>query len=599
MSGAFTSQYEFDTALHRLISRGNDGHLQVGLCSLEIFRFEHGVPLVSISTDGTDIPHLYTYSDALIKHQQRAQAVSEIVEINGLEANYYLQSQIAITLGYQDPDARYNALFPSPTAGFTGMYAGGAWASNLGVWPGADIFTISFANGTRAEVKPTSTWPVTNGPMNFSDADDLFQAACVPNPKSKHVFGSVPGMYLGPPAHQLPPSGSDAYPEPERVDTNGLVRGYYLDSASLPDVCVLQIATFHIGQGSLEFLETTQEFLEQATRDGKRKLLLDLSGNGGGDVIPGLNLFRILFPAQPIYSATRFRSTELLNILGEIFSLASSGASTEPVLDPPLAFQSAVGPDQEKHPFSSWEDLFGPDKRIQGDNMSSLYAVFDLDAASTSLDPISGYGPVQSSTAPGLFEPENILVVTDGRCASTCAILVGLLQAQGVRTLAFGGRPRRAPMQAVGGVKGGQRWSLRTISRHIRTARELLDKERALAAAQPSTGRQHAVEDLIRRLDDLAPPALPLSTRQEDDYLEWEFALRFDTYGQSSVNFRDAYKPGMETTPWQFLYEAADCRLFLTLENVMDPASQWASAARAIFGDDESGSRKCVSTHND
>lgn len=135
-----------------------------------------------------------------------------------------------------------------------------------------------------------------------------------------------------------------------------------------------------------------------------------------------------------------------------------------------------------------------------------------------------------------------------------------LLRQQGVRTLAFGGRPRHGPMQAVGGVRGGQRWSLRAIEKHVQTALRLAtDVLRAPAEA--------------RRLATLAPPRLA------------DFPLQFDRYGQGGVNFRDAYGPGDDETPLQFVYEAADCRRFFTLRNVMEPATMWADAAQAMFGE--------------
>lgn len=595
ISGAFLSQFEFDNSLHQLISQANDGHLQIGLCSREIFRFQHGDPLTSISRDGLDLPQLYVYSDAVLIYNGQADFISPVVEINGLGADYYLQSRIAVNIGYQDPDARYNALFPSPAAGFTGTYSGGAWASKSGEWPGSATLMIKFANGTQMVVKPAATWPTTNGPMNYTSGRALFEAACLPSSNSKYIFGSSPGMYLGRPAYELPASGPSAYPAPNTQDSSGLVRSYSMDNAAQRDVAVLQITSFRVGgRDSRDFSATIRHSLESASNSGKTKLLLDLSGNEGGDVIPGFDLFRMLFPDQPIQSSTRFRSTELLDVLGQVFSEVNHGPNVKAVLDPPLAFQNAVSPDQEENVFASWKELFGPDSEIQRDNMSNAYAVFNLATASTTNKPISGYGSVPLVPKARLFNPESIVVVTDGRCASTCAIVVGLLQAQGVRTLAFGGRPRKAPMQAVGGVKGGQRWSLRTISRHIRTAKELLAEEYGSTAVQNNSTRRRALELLTRKLNDLAPPALPAVPRKEDDYLEWEFALRFDTYGQSSVNFRDAYLPVNETTPWQFTYEAADCRLFLTLENVMDPASRWVSASRAMFGEGNIGPGKCV-----
>ncbi|KAJ5102410.1 hypothetical protein NUU61_004632 [Penicillium alfredii] len=36
--------------------------------------------------------------------------------------------------------------------------------------------------------------------------------------------------------------------------------------------------------------------------------------------------------------------------------------------------------------------------------------------------------------------------------------------------------------------------------------------------------------------------------------------------------------------PLQFVYEAADCRLFYTYDNIVHPATGWNAAARAIWG---------------
>lgn len=53
------------------------------------------------------------------------------------------------------------------------------------------------------------------------------------------------------------------------------------------------------------------------------------------------------------------------------------------------------------------------------------------------------------------FEAENIVVVYDGYCASTCTIFSEFMRQQaGVKTVALGGRPTKDIIQAVGGVKG-------------------------------------------------------------------------------------------------------------------------------------------------
>lgn len=129
---------------------------------------------------------------------------------------------------------------------------------------------------------------------------------------------------------------------------------------------------------------------------------------------------------------------------------------------------------------------------------------------------------------------------------------------RGVRTVVFGGRPRLGPMQAIGGVKGGQQLSLRTINKFVSQA--------LLHAPQVLTSEE------ILRLRALAPPPLD------------EFSLKFDSYGKSSVNFRNAYAENDWDTPLQFVYKAADCRLFLKIENYLNPETRWEDASEAIWG---------------
>lgn len=67
---------------------------------------------------------------------------------------------------------------------------------------------------------------------------------------------------------------------------------------------------------------------------------------------------------------------------------------------------------------------------------------------------VSGYLK-RSNITQQPFAAENIVVVYDGYCASTCTIFSELMTTQGhVKTIALGGRPNKDIIQAVGGVKG-------------------------------------------------------------------------------------------------------------------------------------------------
>lgn len=154
--------------------------------------------------------------------------------------------------------------------------------------------------------------------------------------------------------------------------------------------------------------------------------------------------------------------------------------------------------------------------------------------------------------------------MTDGYCESTCGIFVELMKKQGVRSIVFGGRPQYGPMQAVGGVKGGQHLSLSEIHGYISAAYDL-------AVDASKTGAPILTPEQLTRFQEIAPPNPK------------HFSFRFDTVGNGGVNFRNAYREGDDATPLQFIYEAANCRLFYTAENYVQPATAWLAATDAMF----------------
>jgi hypothetical protein len=58
----FSNQFEFDTALSDLFISAKDGHLSLVPCSFMPFVFVSHESLVSISSDGLQLPKIYTYS---------------------------------------------------------------------------------------------------------------------------------------------------------------------------------------------------------------------------------------------------------------------------------------------------------------------------------------------------------------------------------------------------------------------------------------------------------------------------------------------------------------------------------------------------------
>lgn len=116
----------------------------------------------------------------------------------------------------------------------------------------------------------------------------------------------------------------------------------------------------------------------------------------------------------------------------------------------------------------------------------------------------------------------------------------------GVRTVAVGGRPSYGPMQAPSGSRGAQYYSTTN-----------LDLDFQVATKINTTASDH------------------LPRREEDVWIT-----------SASINLRDQVRKG-EDVPLQFVYEAANCRIFYTLKTFNNFANLWRYAANAIWTNPE------------
>lgn len=132
----------------------------------------------------------------------------------------------------------------------------------------------------------------------------------------------------------------------------------------------------------------------------------------------------------------------------------------------------------------------------------------------------------------------------------------------GVRSVVLGGRPQTGTMQPVTGAKGGEVYPLYQFvlyGQDINNVTDLVGASSVTNAKVAELG--NATQVMIRAGDD--------STRVQ----VMESMRKGDTTG----------------TPLQYVYEAADCRLFYTTQSYIDPEAAWTQAWDA-FQDDS----KCV-----
>lgn len=114
----------------------------------------------------------------------------------------------------------------------------------------------------------------------------------------------------------------------------------------------------------------------------------------------------------------------------------------------------------------------------------------------------------------------------------------------GVRTVVVGGQPSHGPMQAPSGSRGAELYSVEELDTDF---------------------------DIAQSLNETTSSYLP--QRAEDVYVLY-----------AGINLRDQIRKD-EETPLQFVYEAADCRIYFTPQTVWNFTNLWKYAVKAAWDD--------------
>jgi hypothetical protein len=324
---------------------------------------------------------------------------------------------------YQDPDAIYNQMFYSPPSDLqneANLFTLGAWQLGFA----SDTNSYAFENGSTQEmdnyasVSPAIDFStIYDGPSLFQTLEidpntDILNKRDIPEPKIKaRQSGTIPG-----------------YPEPFVIHPEGYyTAGYFPFDSS--DVAVLAMTAF-AGTNSSSTTDQANmqiviaEFLAECKKRGSTNLIVDLSTNGGGSVYSGYDAFKQLFPSIVPYGGSRMRTTPFIDYMGNVFSGAGIYNDT---IRPPWQIQSAL--DQNLTRYPSWADMGGP-FRFYGDNFLGTTRANLSDPLMTNDFSVYGYQD-KKTIPPAVFSPENIVVLYDGSCGSTCAIFSEFMKTQG------------------------------------------------------------------------------------------------------------------------------------------------------------------------
>ncbi|OCL10729.1 hypothetical protein AOQ84DRAFT_438147 [Glonium stellatum] len=575
-NGEYSDEYHFQYDLSLALTEAYDFHLSFIPDILTIFRFQRGnwdeselFSLVSISSDGKALPELYNYFDTL-KSQEQGWTSSPIVEINNQTADDYV-NQWAKTFTYHDKDARYNRLFPNQA----GMSYGDEVNEFIqGSIPDGASTIVTHKNGTTVVYGNYAR--VGADFAGIDSGSKFFDAFCNQGPPSMNQK-----IRREPTLTSRTNPVATGYPEPIILHSESVVGGYYLSGQGYEDVAVLGLPSFgpQSQNGGNEFQDVVHTFLNDAVSAGKKKLVIDLRSNGGGRIFLGYDLFKQLFPSVDPWGATRFRANDAFDIAGIAMTEKLKGYTYDQAIEDyqkstyngelALAWASIfnykVPMNTDGKPFQSWDEFFGP-KVFNNDNFTSLerYNFSNFFSDDFDMD-VSGYRTRANLLGSQPFKAENIVILQDGSCGSTCAVFSELMKAQGkVQQIVIGGTPKTGPMQGIGGSKGAQVWDFTRVYKEASAAYNFLGDYQAELNNTELGQLVFAQRPLMRSAYSPSGEAL------------------------SRINLRDNIREGDNSnTPLEFVYEAADCKLFYTANMINDVTLVWKSTIDARWNNNK------------
>ena len=481
-NGVYKSEHSLQTDIFDLLLSAHDGHLNwQGDLIGAAFVFRYPWKLVSVSEDGKKTPLVYTacmstftihtlkarltIADDILANStdlqvisSTFQAASPVVEINGRPVVSFLKDLSLRQSWMLDPDGLYNSLFWSKAQNGTGAFM----KPDLAQSPG-DISTLKFANGS---IHTYSNIAVTGNFTGIVDGESLYAQYCTGRPfqlpstipeelQKRQVSNSSQSP-------QAPPG----YPDPVQIQSKFKVGGYYLQGHGLDTTAVLSVPSFDPGdtQGlDLEFQRTIQNFLAQAKADGKTKLIVDLQANTGGTVALGFDTFLQLFPNLEAVILNNWRAHTGFDVIGRgmnerlVNAASASTADFESIRQAggTASFATINAKNENGSSITSWDQLYNP-TTVNNDNFTALHQWALNSTFWTNPLQITTFGDRTNWTTPP-FKAEDVIMITDGFCGSTCSVFAELMRTQAkIKSYTFGGRPdNTGPMQAVGGVRGG------------------------------------------------------------------------------------------------------------------------------------------------
>lgn len=156
--------------------------------------------------------------------------------------------------------------------------------------------------------------------------EDFYQRFCNPDNPSNIINQEAANPQPStPPGPAVVPPNIQGFPTPAIRDSGAnATAGYFLTGQGYEDVAVLSVlgfapsGDFDTTEYVVNFQKVVGDFMAMSKQAGKTKLLIDVTGNGGGLVVAGFELYSQIFPGQQLFQANNLRRSPSLVEIADV-----------------------------------------------------------------------------------------------------------------------------------------------------------------------------------------------------------------------------------------------------------------------------------------
>lgn len=415
-SGMYKNNYSFDKAVHNLFGYYRDGHVVYNSACFMPFVFQHNFPLVSVAETAQDIPEIHMLD--IIGDGYSIGA--KVVKINGLKPSEYLavMANTHPELIWVDPDARYNQLLVGKMNGdvLKGVFASRSTYDD----DRDDDITLTWENGTTTNIEWTAQLRSEIAVGAFNSVDTFYQNICLrSNGEITNVYeefsnGKISQNSHGPPdpqtfqdskrhilpfiaPHVVQPMRRSLTTKPVYGMESGELELYILNE----EIGVLVLNTFmpmksQNGTGFVPlFSKGIAGAISYLREKNCTKIIIDVSGNGGGFIRSGRDAVRQFFPGEETFFASNMRwSPALATMLLE-------GNGTNATYWDLGQYKRA----SDNSDFKNYAEFLGPIPK-DGDSFTVIAVDDNVEVEKEDAEPLPA-----SYSGPQPFATENIIIV--------------------------------------------------------------------------------------------------------------------------------------------------------------------------------------------